>query len=85
MFYVLFFRVNCDELDLLSSKIVNQRVPGFVINYYETKLGWQGIKTNARIPKEIPNLPSEAIIPKEFKDAINKQEVSAIVIFHIKI
>ncbi|XP_077286369.1 uncharacterized protein LOC143911370 [Arctopsyche grandis] len=68
--------INCDELDLLSSKIVNQRVPGFVINYYENKLGWQGIKTNARIPKEIPDLPLEAAIPKKIEDAISKQEAA---------
>lgn len=55
-------------MDLLPAKIVNQRAPSFVINYYETKLGWNGIKTNARVPREIPNLPQEASIPMDCED-----------------
>lgn len=61
-------RIDCEELDLLPAKVVNLRAPSFVLNYYETKLGWNGIKTNARVPREIPNLPQEAEIPMDCDD-----------------
>lgn len=72
-------RFDCDELDLVSSKIVNQRVPEFVIGYYEEKLGWNRVRPGARVPRDLPELPDVPEPPPVVNPVIRniKKDISA--------
>lgn len=83
-------RFDCDELDLISSKIVNQRAPEFVIGFYEEKLGWGRVRPGARVPRDLPELPEVPETPvvnpviRNIKKDIGAADIEVCIFFLIK-